>query len=99
MGSRACSHRVNRLSEGNRRSVERSGRRCVDWLRACQPIPLEQKWMNPHDQKLLNFARRWEPFGGPEAADLLIEFGMTPSRFAERLKELGWRRRRSIPGR
>ncbi|MBP1160537.1 hypothetical protein ABIC28_005013 [Rhodococcus sp. PvR044] len=54
--------------------------------------------MNPHDQKLLNFARRWEPFGGPEAADLLIEFGMTPSRFAERLKELGWRRRRSIPG-
>lgn len=30
--------------------------------------------MNPHDRDLLEFARRWEPFGGPSAADLLVEF-------------------------
>lgn len=44
--------------------------------------------MNPHDHELLEFARRWEPFGGPSAADILVEFGMTPSRFSERLKDL-----------
>lgn len=44
--------------------------------------------MNPYDEELLEFARRWEPFGGPRAADILVEFGMTPRRFSERLKEL-----------
>ena len=44
--------------------------------------------MNPHDLELLEFARRWEPFGDPSAADILIEFGMTTSRFSERLEEL-----------
>ncbi|TQC44503.1 DUF3263 domain-containing protein [Rhodococcus sp. WS4] len=52
--------------------------------------------MNPYDRELLEFARRWEPFGGPSAADILVEFGMTPSRFSMRLKELRYRRRRSI---
>lgn len=52
--------------------------------------------MNTHDHELLEFARRWEPFGGPRTADILVEFGMTPSRFSERLEELRYRRRRSI---
>ncbi|GAA4491714.1 hypothetical protein GCM10023094_56360 [Rhodococcus olei] len=53
--------------------------------------------MNPHEQELLDFAQRWEPFGGPSAADILVEFGMTPTRFSERLEELQrFRCRRSI---
>ncbi|WP_083853121.1 DUF3263 domain-containing protein [Rhodococcus sp. DK17] len=53
---------------------------------------MEHDQMNPHDREILEFARRWAPFGGPRAADILVEFGMTPSRFAERLEEL-WRPR------
>lgn len=44
--------------------------------------------MDPHDQELLEFAHRWEPFGGPSTGDILVNFGMTPSRFSARLKEL-----------
>lgn len=50
--------------------------------------------MDPYDQELLSFARRWEPFGGPSNADIFIEFGMTPERFSHRLDELLRHRRR-----
>lgn len=44
--------------------------------------------MDQYDRQLLEFALRWEPFGGPRAADILVEFGMTPDRFAAQLKKL-----------
>ncbi len=44
--------------------------------------------MDPQDRELLEYARRWAPYGGPRAADIFVEFGMTPSRFAERVQEL-----------
>ncbi|MFF0818140.1 DUF3263 domain-containing protein [Rhodococcus sp. NPDC003318] len=53
--------------------------------------------MDPHDRELLEFARRWEHFGGPSDADILVEFGMTPSRFSERLEELRHQRSRLYP--
>ena len=36
---------------------------------------------------LVEHYRRWEPYGGSSADDLMIDFGLTPARFRERLLE------------
>ncbi|OBB14700.1 hypothetical protein A5761_15380 [Mycolicibacterium setense] len=38
--------------------------------------------------RLLDFARRWEPFGGPPAEDIMVQFGLTPTAFTERIAQL-----------
>lgn len=38
--------------------------------------------------RLLDFARRWEPYGGPPAEDIMIQFGLTPTAFTERIARL-----------
>ncbi len=40
------------------------------------------------DAQILEFARRWLPFGGGEPIDLMVEFGMTPTRYAARLAKI-----------
>ncbi|MFE5700965.1 DUF3263 domain-containing protein [Rhodococcus koreensis] len=37
--------------------------------------------MNPDDKDIFDFARLWIPYGGPRRGDILVKFGMTPSRF------------------
>lgn len=41
--------------------------------------------MPPEDRLMLNFTRRWIPYGGPRASDIYVEFGMTTERFFDRL--------------
>lgn len=35
--------------------------------------------------ELATFAARWQPYGGPADADILIHFGLTPDRYHLRL--------------
>ncbi|MCZ4587540.1 hypothetical protein O4328_28295 [Rhodococcus opacus] len=37
---------------------------------------------------MIDFARRCLPFGGPRQEDILIEFGLTPLIFADRVMKL-----------
>lgn len=37
------------------------------------------------DAQILDFARRWLPYGGGSPEDILVEFGMTPARYLDRL--------------
>ncbi|WKG03919.1 HAD family phosphatase [Mycolicibacterium sp. HK-90] len=50
-------------------------------LRSTRPVS--------HDPAhLLDFARRWEPYGGPPAEDIMIQFGLTPRAFTERVAQM-----------
>jgi hypothetical protein len=40
------------------------------------------------DTAILEFARRWMPFGGPRPEDVLVEFGMTTARYDEHLARI-----------
>jgi hypothetical protein len=40
------------------------------------------------DAQILEFARRWLPYGGGSAEDLLVEFGMTPAGYLDRLRRV-----------
>ncbi|WP_143543145.1 hypothetical protein [Rhodococcus sp. NCIMB 12038] len=40
--------------------------------------------METFDETILEFARRWIPYGGPPQEEILVGFGLTPERFAER---------------
>jgi hypothetical protein len=35
--------------------------------------------------RVIEFASRWAPYGGATEEEILVEFGMTPRRFIERL--------------
>ncbi|TQC46557.1 DUF3263 domain-containing protein [Rhodococcus sp. WS4] len=39
-------------------------------------------------EEIVQFARRWTPFGRAPAHEIFIEFGMSPTRFAQRLREV-----------
>ena len=39
-------------------------------------------------EEIVQFARRWSPFGGAPAHEIFIQFGMSPTRFAQRLQEI-----------
>ncbi|WP_342660250.1 DUF3263 domain-containing protein [Rhodococcus ruber] len=39
-------------------------------------------------EEIVQFARRWSPFGGAPAHESFIQFGMSPTRFAQRLREI-----------
>lgn len=40
------------------------------------------------EQVLLDFCRRWLPFGGPRNEDIFIEFGLSSLAFAQRVRRL-----------
>jgi hypothetical protein len=44
--------------------------------------------MDSFDAAILEFARRWSPFGGPRSEDVLIEFGMTPEQYEEHVTRI-----------
>ncbi|MEU2001876.1 DUF3263 domain-containing protein [Rhodococcus sp. NPDC019627] len=44
--------------------------------------------MTPDDQVLLDYARKWAPYGGPRRGDILVEFGMSPARFYVQLQRI-----------
>ncbi|TQC46555.1 DUF3263 domain-containing protein [Rhodococcus sp. WS4] len=39
-------------------------------------------------EEIIQFARRWTPFGGAPAHEIFIQFGMSPTRFTQRLREI-----------
>jgi len=57
----------------------RDRRREAERHRARQPRPGKEV------DDLLDFARAWAPFGGPPEEETLVNFGMCPRRFTERL--------------
>ncbi|QSE86908.1 DUF3263 domain-containing protein [Rhodococcus koreensis] len=40
------------------------------------------------DTRIIEFARRWLPYGGGTTGDLLVEFGMTPACYLARLGKI-----------
>ncbi|MGW5301366.1 DUF3263 domain-containing protein [Rhodococcus aetherivorans] len=54
------------------------------WLRSADGIGA----VSAEDRIMIDFARRWLPFGGPRQEDILVEFGLTPLVFAERVLKL-----------
>ncbi|RZK94742.1 MAG: DUF3263 domain-containing protein [Rhodococcus sp. (in: high G+C Gram-positive bacteria)] len=40
------------------------------------------------DTRIIEFARRWLPYGGGNTGDLLVEFGMTPACYIARLGKI-----------
>ncbi|MFD9664249.1 DUF3263 domain-containing protein [Rhodococcus sp. NPDC059968] len=44
--------------------------------------------MNLEDKDIVDFARLWIPYGGPRSEDILVKFGMTPSRFYWKLARI-----------
>ncbi|EKT79082.1 hypothetical protein WSS_A29379 [Rhodococcus opacus M213] len=55
-------------------------------------MELERQRLQPplstEQEDFLNFARMWAPFGGPPREELFVRFGMPPSRFVERLRQI-----------
>lgn len=50
-------------------------------------IEVNRKRIHPDNdaELLIDFARRWAPYGGPAREEILVNFGMTTRRFVERL--------------
>lgn len=40
------------------------------------------------DLRIIEFARRWLPYGGGTTGDLLVEFGMTPACYLAKLESI-----------
>ncbi|MFF1946317.1 DUF3263 domain-containing protein [Rhodococcus qingshengii] len=43
--------------------------------------------MDLEDRHLLDFARKWAPYGGPSADEIFVNFGMSNDRYWQRLRE------------
>ncbi|RYF57726.1 MAG: hypothetical protein EOO27_14680 [Comamonadaceae bacterium] len=56
-------------------------RRRALWIEAHRP----RKHHDSEAERLIDFASLWAPYGGPSEEEILVEFGMTASRFVERL--------------
>ncbi|MGW5152778.1 DUF3263 domain-containing protein [Rhodococcus koreensis] len=54
------------------------------WLRPTDGIGA----VSAEDRMMIDFARRWLPFERPPQEDILVEFGLTPLVFAERVTKL-----------
>lgn len=44
--------------------------------------------MHFENRRIVDFAVRWAPYGGPPAEDILVEFGMSSRRFYQQLKDI-----------
>jgi hypothetical protein len=42
--------------------------------------------MDKYDIQLLQFHRKWHPFGGPSDDDIFVEFGLTRVEFIKRIE-------------
>ena len=41
--------------------------------------------MDRFDREILDYVRSWTPYGGPPPDEVLVEFGLTPRQFANRV--------------
>lgn len=44
--------------------------------------------LSSDDIRILEFARRWYPYGGGEAEDIMVDFGVSASEFYSRVEYL-----------
>nr|WP_170945386.1 MULTISPECIES: hypothetical protein [unclassified Rhodococcus (in: high G+C Gram-positive bacteria)] len=44
--------------------------------------------MDEYQRAIVEFYRRWAPFGGPPAADIFTEFGLSINQFYARHRQL-----------
>ncbi|WP_143543231.1 hypothetical protein [Rhodococcus sp. NCIMB 12038] len=44
--------------------------------------------MDKYNLALIEFYRRWEPFGGPPASEILAQFGLSENQFHARYRAL-----------
>ncbi|GAA2545033.1 hypothetical protein [Mycolicibacterium diernhoferi] len=44
--------------------------------------------MDRYDREILDYVRSWSPYGGPPAAELLQEFGLTPGQLTTRVEHI-----------
>ncbi|WKN60838.1 hypothetical protein HJ581_0045100 [Rhodococcus opacus] len=56
-------------------------RRRAAWI----GVSRERKHPDVESQRLIEFAHMWAPYGGASEEEILVRFGMTRSRFIERL--------------
>lgn len=43
---------------------------------------------NVEDRRMLDFARMWAPYGGPQPDEILVHFGMPPTRFYQNITRI-----------
>jgi len=48
----------------------------------------EHTYPESESEDLVAFARMWAPYGGATEEEILVNFGMTPDRFLERLLQI-----------
>ncbi|WP_128970174.1 hypothetical protein [Rhodococcus opacus] len=66
-------------------------RRCRRWKqrrRAANLTRAEEPRVDKETEDILEFIRTWAPYGGAPAEEILVRFGMTPSRFKAKLREI-----------
>lgn len=56
------------------------------WVRQCAFLT-QANALTPHGRRVVEFAIRWAPFGGASPADLMENFGVTPARYRQLLRE------------
>ncbi|WP_162603198.1 hypothetical protein [Rhodococcus oxybenzonivorans] len=93
----ACRARPERSPTGNRSARRRRAARTgvptgspeLDWLRqslhACDLLTRVHS-ISPPDRALVAFAIEWAPYGGADAEDLFIRFGVQRNRFLHLLQ-------------
>ncbi|MDF3312691.1 hypothetical protein P3H15_47995 [Rhodococcus sp. T2V] len=40
------------------------------------------------EENIIDFVKRWQPYGGPPPDEIFVSFGMTPARFIDKLRKI-----------
>jgi len=56
--------------------------------RAANRTRAEEPKVDKEAEDILEFVRTWAPYGGAPAEEILVRFGMTPSRFKAKVREI-----------
>ncbi|MFC0454853.1 hypothetical protein [Rhodococcus jostii] len=85
-GERPDRHKPTATGDSDPLEVDiRRYRRWRDRRREAERHRARQPKLGKEVEDILDFARTWAPFGGPPEDEIFVNFGMCPSRFAERL--------------
>ncbi|ANS32220.1 hypothetical protein R1CP_38105 (plasmid) [Rhodococcus opacus] len=85
----SCRNTASQPSPGQQGATER--RRYRRWQQRRREASLtraERPRVDREVEEILEFIRAWTPYGGAPAEEILVRFGMTPSRFREKLHEI-----------
>lgn len=44
--------------------------------------------MDPFDRQIVQYVQLWAPFGGPPPEEVFLRFGLRPSQFDKRFKDI-----------